>query len=429
MLTFVAQPHHSFRLGDFLCDGLCNPKWTHFRAAIAFVKNSGAQYISADLAQFVTKGKATISVGISHGGSSVEGLMNLISSVGTKGTIWVYKNPSNTFHPKLYLFKCAGSAEILIGSGNLTKGGLFQNAEAGVKISLDLAIQADLDFLKSVEETLDMWSVSTPGLCMPLDATLVKLLQSTGELPTEAEIAAATNIAAVSIKAGKSLKPSPFKSHPIPTAPSLPAKKSKPSPSAPNVAPPVLPSKGAITLVPSKTFGMTLQNTDVGFGQTTAGAQARSPEIFIPLAALDLAPGLWGWKDKFKPDLSKYKPDLNWRKEHETWMAAEAAKTHRKPRPLDKLDWVTVLVKLAGVATPLVAAIGFNPIKKDIRIRESHLRSAGNVDDIILIRSAPLGSTYDFDIEIIPKAHPKYSSVLSKLTHKIPNSLKRIGFF
>ncbi len=30
-------------------------------------------------------------------------------------------------------------------------------------------------------------------------------------------------------------------------------------------------------------FVMTLQKTDVGRGQTTAGTSARSPEIFIPL--------------------------------------------------------------------------------------------------------------------------------------------------
>ena len=47
---------------------------------------------------------------------------------------------------------------------------------------------------------------------------------------------------------------------------------------------------------------MTLQKTDVGVGQTTAGTSKRSPEIFVPLEARDAEPGFWNWQDGFVED-------------------------------------------------------------------------------------------------------------------------------
>ena len=49
-------------------------------------------------------------------------------------------------------------------------------------------------------------------------------------------------------------------------------------------------------------FAMTLQNTDVGKGQTTPGTSRRSPEIYIPLIARNFAPDFWGWPNKFIED-------------------------------------------------------------------------------------------------------------------------------
>ena len=44
----------------------------------------------------------------------------------------VFHNPlPHTFHPKLYLFKSDDHAEMVMGSGNLTEGGLYTNYEAG----------------------------------------------------------------------------------------------------------------------------------------------------------------------------------------------------------------------------------------------------------------------------------------------------------
>lgn len=125
---FIAQPSGSFRIGDFLKKGFADADWTEFRAAVAFVKRSGTKHIRDLLEAFSKRGAVVrISSGIDAGGTSAEGLSDLMSAVEGRGTVFVFKNAGgSTFHPKVYLFKNESAAEVVIGSGNLTEGGLFR---------------------------------------------------------------------------------------------------------------------------------------------------------------------------------------------------------------------------------------------------------------------------------------------------------------
>jgi hypothetical protein len=175
---------------------------------------------------------------------------------------------------------------------------------------------------------------------------------------------------------------------------------------------------------------MTLQTTDVGVGQTTTGTAARSPEVFIPIGALDMQPTFWGWVSKYVPDTAKYKPDLAWRIAHASWVAKKSASNRTKPRPLDKLDWEHVKVNLVGHNGLLDVAVWFNPDKIDIRLRESNLRSAGNIDDILVIEHAPKGANYHYTMEVISPADVRYATILPKLTQSPPGtSLKKYGYY
>ncbi len=79
-------------------------------------------------------------VGIDHGGTSHEGLRDLLCSVSPNGTVVVFHiRLPHTFHPKIYLFKSTTAADIVVGSGNLAEGGLFSNYEASLRLELNLA--------------------------------------------------------------------------------------------------------------------------------------------------------------------------------------------------------------------------------------------------------------------------------------------------
>ena len=115
--------------------------------------------------------------------------MELLEAVESKGRILVFHNPlPYTFHPKMYLFKSSTAAEVLIGSGNLTEGGLFTNYEASVRLTFDLADAEEVTALESFESTLDKWVDTTSGTVQELNINLLNQLTLQGLVPTEDQL-------------------------------------------------------------------------------------------------------------------------------------------------------------------------------------------------------------------------------------------------
>ena len=90
-----------------------------------------------------------------------------------------------TFHPKIHLFQSPVAAELTVGSGNLTQGGLFTNYEAALRVSLHLDDPGDSAILRSVEQTLDAWSDLSTGAALVLDEALLARLTASGVTPSE----------------------------------------------------------------------------------------------------------------------------------------------------------------------------------------------------------------------------------------------------
>ena len=88
-MEFVYQPSPSNRLGDYL-KGNLSGRWTHFRAAVAFVKRSGTRHVAPALADFARTGHVEIIAGIDHRGTSAEGLQDLLEAVSPKGRVIVF---------------------------------------------------------------------------------------------------------------------------------------------------------------------------------------------------------------------------------------------------------------------------------------------------------------------------------------------------
>ena len=59
------------------------------------------------------------------------------------------------FHPKIYLCRCKARATAIIGSANLTVGGLNNNIESSVVLDLNLDSDEDLAFVESVMTEFD----------------------------------------------------------------------------------------------------------------------------------------------------------------------------------------------------------------------------------------------------------------------------------
>ena len=129
---FISQPQDAFRLGDFLLEGFAQPAWTEFRGASAFVKRSGTKHIKGAMKAFVARGGAVrFTAGVDAGGTSEQGLRDLIDAVDNGAGIFVYGNgTSSTFHPKVYLFRNDLAAHLVVGSGGRSRDPLCRHGKS-----------------------------------------------------------------------------------------------------------------------------------------------------------------------------------------------------------------------------------------------------------------------------------------------------------
>ena len=400
-MEFFHQPSPSNRLGDYLKDNFSGP-WTHFRAAVAFVKRSGTRHIATALTTFARIGHVEIIAGIDHHGTSSEGLQDLLDAVSPKGRVIVFHNRLPfTFHPKIYLFKSPTAADVIVGSGNLTEGGLFTNYEAALRFPLDLSDPDQAAVLCSIEEVLDIWSDPSAGTAITLNGLLLARLTAWGLTPLEAFTAPESEDME---RADDGTRPDhadfPFAACAEPQAPPVPGRTPASEASARGTDRPV----PALDPKPSTAFGgagfvMTLQQTDVGVGQTTAGTLRRSPEIFIPLAARNANPDFWDWPGGFVPD-------------------------PRKPGKFDRQD---VCMRLGG-KTITVNMMTW-PDKHDFRLRNEALRSTGNVGDVLRMEKVGPSAGYDYYIEVIPQGTSQYPVYLALCRQSVRNSKKKYGYY
>ncbi|SRR6266478_4433646 len=310
-MQFITQPFANVRLGELLLSHLGDPQWTEFRAAVAFVKRSGTQHIRQPLRNFSDRAQVKISVGIDLYGTSLEGLIDLLEAT-PGGQIFVYRNNGPyTFHPKVYLFKSEHRADIIVGSGNLTGGGLFTNYEASLAASLDLTTPTDAEFLGTIEATMNAWSKAQEGICYPLTANFLEQLVGAGIVRSEAQLAEMQKAAAQQQPAlaqdstettvsGAPDVPTPalFKTFAVPLPPPIPATPVRAAPQAADVDPREEEAVGIVgaaveAMSGAPAFVISVLTVDLP-------VQGSSNEVTITKYIRNARPEFWGWNSQFQ---------------------------------------------------------------------------------------------------------------------------------
>lgn len=178
-------------------------------------------------------------VGVDLQGTTVEALTMLKDSLQHHGRVFIFhNNGSSTFHPKLFCFRYDEKADLYVGSGNFTAGGLFTNHEAGLALSLGKS-EAEAGLLAQIDDALDHWSVKAGASARPLDQPLIDELVNRGLVVTEAKARANTASSRTSTPA---LGAPPFGTLSVPSAPPPLVQATNASPTATSVA-----AKGANT--------------------------------------------------------------------------------------------------------------------------------------------------------------------------------------
>lgn len=306
-MEFVREPDGATgTAGDWLRARLTSDSWQRLRAAVAFAKRSGLRQLRPELDKFIADRQALLAVGIDHRGTTVEALQDFLELTdGSSSRVTVFHNESlsSTFHPKVYLFESDTHADLLVGSSNLTAGGLDTNYEASVAVRLDLSDSDDRAFYDVTSYALDAWMDTNSDFVEQLTEQLLADLITGGYVVPENLSPAVPDAVDDSgpTKSGEQEHPKSEGRVPIfgrrtlspprraPRQSGVPADVEATAEAA--AAGAGQPTPAPIWTRTGHGFLMTLQNTDVGVGQTTPGTSRRSPEIFIPLEARDADPG------------------------------------------------------------------------------------------------------------------------------------------
>ncbi|MCC8471513.1 phospholipase D-like domain-containing protein [Xanthomonas phaseoli] len=116
--------------------------------SVAFIRASGVLNIKNILAG--SSEKITIYAGIRNGITSAQAIKALLD-IGVKVFLVDTGSAHKIFHPKLYFARNLARSRLLVGSANLTSGGLSGNIEASLVVEQDHADKTQLELSNSVE--------------------------------------------------------------------------------------------------------------------------------------------------------------------------------------------------------------------------------------------------------------------------------------
>ena len=192
----------------------------------------------------------TVIIGIRNGITSAQGLQTAIEFGCT--TYAVDTGSRNViFHPKIYFSRNADEARLIVGSANLTVGGLNSNIEASVLMTLDLEEEADAAFVADIETKIAAMMAEYPIHVFEVEGVeAVASLLETGRVVDESVVPAPTPGGSSGNRDLDTIPKMKLKTRPI-RAPEIPH---PPRPPAPAVAPvqptlPAAPVRGQLSLV------------------------------------------------------------------------------------------------------------------------------------------------------------------------------------
>ena len=128
-----------------ICD--CLMKYKKAYMAVAFLKMSGLNAINDSLDAFLKRGGERHFIAGQNFAltepDALKMIFNLLKS-RPKSNLYIYEPESNSsiFHPKMYLFESRRDCKVILGSANMTNGGLSANNE--ISLSFDCKPEFDV---------------------------------------------------------------------------------------------------------------------------------------------------------------------------------------------------------------------------------------------------------------------------------------------
>jgi len=358
---------HENTTGAEITENLKSGKYSDFKVAVAYSRNSGISRIYNELSDFANKGgKTSVIAGIDQSNTSYQALVNLKTFAKENLFIHHDKNFDITFHPKVYLFGNETIEKVIVGSSNFTAGGFFLNYEANIGVTLD-GSKNSIAFQKQVSAYWE--NLLSDQNTIKCELTLLEKLLQSGSVVDEQ-------------------KHKPFKDVIEKISNDLPFKKRKILKSLPPISP---KSKVTVPLVKSK-FAMTLSAFDVS-------AKSQDPVILIPIKAVRAMPTFWNFPILYTNSGAGY-PQLY-----------ASANIH-----IDE-----------NIISGQHIRIYYYDRKKEFRLQCEPIKRNGRKGDIISIYKHP-NKPLEFEIELIRTGSTKFKKIHSLLTFKV-SKLKFFSYY
>lgn len=380
------------------------------RIAVAWARDEGTWRLIDALGGRMAH--VEVIVGINERGTTVEALLRLLASVDSLSIL--YKHRTQTFHPKLYWFATdptrLDTSTVLVGSSNLTTGGLVTNFEASLlagALSPGTG-EADEQLITTVARIWDDL-VASPWRHEIADEAAVRKLYENGYLRLEATVRAERRrTGAKESRRGD-----------LPTAP--PTRVGAPDYQPleiPFAIEPELPEEPApedrdpegLRPLPDRFFVRTLTANDVAKLQ---GEQVGTFEPDLGETARDQFPAFWGWPDQYEVVRRQVE-----RQEWSTNGRLISSQTPPEGVPVEVMLWFRE-------PRPDHAAehrVRLGPIGE---VRDSAPPDF-DTDGLVVVERAPEGSDHDFVVRLVTPEDHGYEDFASYLRHERPQH--RFGY-
>ncbi|HEV7563735.1 MAG TPA: phospholipase D family protein [Solirubrobacterales bacterium] len=174
-LQFRGQPFRDEdTAGAYLERVLADRAISSLTIVVAWARFGGLRRFKPDFKAFRKRGGTLrVILGIDEGIATVPGL-SLAIELADEAFVF-HDRSSRTFHPKVYFAEGDARAVLLVGSSNVTAGGLFSNYEASLEAEFALPDDEAEPALRDARAFIATL-LEDDELCLPLDSALLKRL-------------------------------------------------------------------------------------------------------------------------------------------------------------------------------------------------------------------------------------------------------------
>lgn len=370
------------QLGDVLCSLLADERWDQLEVAVAFLKTSGIIRIEQDLARFIQRGgSAQFICGVDEGVTSYQGLS---AALDCGVSLRIYHHPAwqHSFHPKIYLFTMSRTSKFcaVVGSANLTAGGLYTNAELSLRVEGD---ENDLPLLLCLRNTLDTFRQASAEITS--QAELRSLLED-GLLEDET---------ATRGLGGGMRRPTPTRARVLGQPIQVPHLPPVPGPAIRRTA-----HRGSRvqTQVGRRAAGLPTTAARTLIMMLNPVRQPHTPgEVRVPVEALHAAPEIWQWPEIFH----QHRPGAH------PYYEARVRCRFRSQGDADLDDEVRLY---------------FYPRRGEFRLTSAHFRARADEYDILVVEPTEDIPNVNLVFRIVRQQESEYSQLRAQCNRQMPNS-------